>query len=130
MMETKIRENALGVVVVLASSHTFPKQLAREFLRSKMVKSLGALGQDLFYNLSKIGDCQGSSANGKSWLYWATNTCGQPSVAEQGAHVQRLGSLGAPVVRSTSCLMPSVGGLNIGRKKWRIIGIGPWFMRT
>lgn len=116
-METKIRENARVVAVVLTSSHKFPKRLAREFPRSKMAKSLGALGRDLLYNLSKIGDCQGSRANGKSWLYWATNTSGQPPAAEQGAHVQSLGSPGAPAVRSISCLMPSVRGLNVGREK-------------
>ena len=84
-METKFRQNALVVVVVLTSSHKFPKQLTREFPRSKMAKSLGALGQDLFYNLSKIGDFQGPSANGKYWLCWATNSFSQPSVAEQHA---------------------------------------------
>lgn len=82
-METEFRENALVVAVVLASSHRFPKQLAKELLRSKMAKSLEALGQDPFYNLSKIGDFQRSSANGKSWLYGATNTFSQPSVVKQ-----------------------------------------------
>lgn len=34
-METRFRENTVvAAVVVLADSHTFPKQLAREFLRS------------------------------------------------------------------------------------------------